>query len=244
MKPVITYENLRSFAYSNDKSIKGEIRGVCVDFFGLGGDSMFDADTDNGKGLADLGIINIIPYYNPWAWMNRQSVEYADEIIDVIYAHYDLPENTPLVYTGGSMGGLSALVFTKYSKRTPTACFASCPVCDLPFHYTERPDLPRTLYSAFGCYDAETLEDALVTASPLHLAKAGKMPDTKYVIFHSDADSCVNIHAHSEKLVAEMKRLGMDVDYHIIPGRDHCDLGTAGFLEWGRLIRSFYGYTE
>ena len=57
-------------------------------------------------------------------------------------------ENIPVVSTGGSMGGQSALVYCAYSKRTPVACVANCPVCDTVFHFTERPDLPRTLYSA------------------------------------------------------------------------------------------------
>lgn len=241
MEKIITYENLRSFAYSNDKSIKGEIKGVCVDFFGLGGDPMFDEDTENGADLAKLGIINIIPYYNPWAWMNPQAVAYTDEIVDVIYAHYNLPETTPIVYTGGSMGGLSCLVYTKYSKRTPTACMASCPVCDLPFHYTERPDLPRTLYSAFGRENTATLEDAMKLASPLHLAPT--MPKSvKYYDFHCDHDTAVNIHAHSDKFVAEMKKAGADIEYIIIPNRDHCSLDEEGYAKWCKILRSFYGY--
>ena len=48
------------------------------------------------------------------------------------------------------MGGLCALVWPRYTKRRVVAVAANCPVCDLPFHYTERPDLPRTLRAAFG----------------------------------------------------------------------------------------------
>ena len=111
-------------------------------------------------------------------------------------------------------------VFTSIFQDYPVACVANCPVCDLPYHYTERPDLPRTLYSAFGQYEG-TLEAALQSASPLHLA-AG-MPESAYYIFHCDQDSAVNKEMHSDKFV-EALRAYKPVTYHVINGRDHCDL--------------------
>ena len=196
---------------------------VVLFFHGGGFNSGSNAEEPfRGFGLAEKGIIYLIPYINPWNWMNRQAVEYTDELIDALFAHYYLPESTPVVSTGGSMGGLCSLVYTKYAKRTPVACVANCPVCDLLFHYTERPDLPRTLYSAYGTYAADTIEEAMATASPLHLADC--MPDVKYTIFHCDADQAVNIHSHSEKFVEDMKK-SHDIEYIVVPGRGHCDLG-------------------
>ena len=72
--------------------------------------------------------------------------------------------------------GKQYYVYTRYAAVTPVACVANCPVCDLPYHYTERPDLPRTLYSAFGDSDSETLGDAMKKASPYHLALKREMP--------------------------------------------------------------------
>lgn len=221
MKKIITYENLRNFTYSNDAQIKGEIRGIILNFMGLNGRDMFD-ELPRGNALAEKGIVYLIPYLNPWNWMNAQAVAYTDELIDALFEHYSLPENTPVVSTGGSMGGLCSLVYTKYAARTPVACVSNCPVCDLLFHYTERPDLPRTLVSAYGLYEADTLQEAMATASPLHLADC--MPKVKYTIFHCDADKAVNIHSHSEKFVEEMKK-EHDVEYIVVPGRGHCDLG-------------------
>jgi len=220
MEKLITYPAFRNFAYSNDRICVKPIRGIALSFFGLGGKEMYAEDTELGLFLAEKGIILIIPYTNPWSWMNRQAVAYVDELIDVIMAEYDLPEDIPIVSTGGSMGGQSALVYTAYAKRTPAACVANCPVCDLPYHFTERPDLPRTLYSAFGGYDC-SLEEALQSASPLHLAKAGKMPDVQYTIFHCTADMAVNKEKHSD---AFLKVLPFAVTYHPVPDRGHCDL--------------------
>ena len=221
MKKIMTHDTLRLFTYSNDTLIQGEIKGIILNFMGLGGATMFE-EQPRGNALAEKGIVYLIPYLNPWNWMNEQAVSFTDELIDVLFEHYNLPASTPVVSTGGSMGGLCSLVYTKYAARTPVACVANCPVCDLLYHYTERPDLPRTLLSAYGMYEADTLEEAMATASPLHLADC--MPDVKYTIFHCDADQAVNIHSHSEKFVEEMKK-AHDITYIVVPGRGHCDLG-------------------
>lgn len=232
MKKLITYENLRSYAYSNDKLICGDVRGIVLDFFGLGAQSMYGEDTDNGRFYAEHGIIFVVPYNNPWAWMNPQAIAYTDEIVSVLLDHYNLPESTPIVSTGGSMGGLSALVYTKYARITPVRCVANCPVCDLPYHFTERDDLPRTLYSAFWNEEGE-LNDILERFSPLHLADT--MPRISYKIFHCGSDNDVNIDCHSEKFVKAMKEASQDIEYRVVPGQDHCDL-TAD--EWEK-FRAF-----
>lgn len=231
---VINADNFRSFAYSSENIVSRPIKGVFVFFFGLGGMDIYKEDIGFGKVLASDGILCIVPYYNPWSWMNRQAVDFTDELLDAAFEKYDLSMDTPVVYAGGSMGGLSALVYTTYAKRVPAACVASCPVCDLPYHYTERPDLPRTLYSAFGTYPG-TLEDAMKTASPLHLID--KMPEsTKYTIFHCSDDHAVNIKKHSERFVEVLSR-HHDVTFHIVPGRDHCDLTEEAWVKFYDCVR-------
>ena len=219
MEKIITKENLRSFAYCNDQICRKPIKGIVVYFYGLGGQFLFDEDTEEGIRFAKEGILYLIPYQNPWAWMNRQTVELTDELLDVLFDAYDLPEQTPVVSTGKSMGGLSALVYTKYAKRTPVACVTNCPVCDLLFHFTERPDLPRTLYSAFHTYEG-TLEEALRSASPVHL----ELPlATEYTIFHCEADQAVNKQIHSDRLVDRLSQTHR-IRYYPVPERGHCDL--------------------
>lgn len=222
MKNVITYNNLYYFAYSNDKLCRQPIRGLVLDFFGLGTQVMYGEPTEKGREYAEKGIILLIPYNNPWAWMNQQAVKYTDDLTDILFQHYELPETLPIVSSGGSMGGLSALVYAVYAKRTPAACVVNCPVCDLPRHFTERPDLPRTLYSAFCSYETETLDDALKTASPCHLIT--QMPDIPYTVFHCDKDQDVSKSLHSDRFVAEMRNQHKNITYHAVPGRGHCEL--------------------
>jgi len=221
MEKIITIENLRNFAYCNNNICKKPIKGIAISFFGLGVDKMYFEDTAEGYRFGDDGILYVVPYQNPWCWQNEQNVAYTDEILDVLFKEYDLPEDLPIVSEGGSMGGLLALDYMIYSKRRPVACVANCPVCDLPYHYTERADLPRTLYSAFYHYSG-TLQDAMKTASPIDLVD--KMPtDAKYYIYHCEADEAVNKQKHSDRFVEKLAK-DHEVVYVTVPERGHCDL--------------------
>ena len=220
MKGIINYHNLTQFAYSNDKLCAHPIQGIVLSFAGLGWQEMYSEESKTGQYYAKHGIVYLVPYNNPWAWMNRQAVSYTDEIVDVIMSHYKLSQTIPMVSTGGSMGGQSALVYMLYAKHTPIACVANCPVCDVVYHYTERHDLPRTLYSACYSYDG-TLEEALRSVSPIHLSD--NMPDSSYYIFHCEEDKAVSKEKHSDLFVEQLSKHHM-VTYHIIPGRGHCDL--------------------
>lgn len=223
MERIITFQNLRSFAYCNNQICNKPIKGLVIFFYGLGGDSisMFDEDPQEGIQLAEDGILYVVPYQNPWAWQNKQNILFTDEIVDVLFKEYDLPDNFPIVSVGRSMGGLSALVYMVYAKRTPIACVANCPVCDLSYHYTERKDLPRTLYSAFYNYDCG-LQEALKTASPLDLVD--KMPITsEYYLYHCEEDKDVNKQKHSDRFVEKMQEKH-NIHYYTVANRGHCDL--------------------
>jgi len=221
MEKIITLENLSYFAYCNHKICKKPIKGIAISFFGLGGCMMFGEETEDGKKYAEKGILLLVPYQNPWAWMNRQTVDYTDELVDVLFDAYGLPRNTPIVSTGGSMGGLSAIVYTKYAKRQPVCCAANSPVCDLVTHYTERPDLPRTIYHAFSAYDC-SFEEAIKTASPVHLIN--DLPDIPYYVIHGTADTAVNKALHSDRFVKEMIKIGKDIVYDEVEEMRHCKL--------------------
>ena len=236
MEKKINYENLSYYAYSNDKILNGAPKGIVIDFYGLGCMAMYHSDTDAGKFFAENNVIFINPYTNPWGWMNKDEVRLADEIIDVIMDKYGLDEKTPLVSIGGSMGGLACIVYTKYAKHTPVGCVASCPVCDLPYHYTERVDLPRTIYSAFFSYDC-SFDEALKSCSPLHLAPT--LPEkTEYTIFHCEKDSAVNIDMHSNRFVEELSKY-RSVEYYTVPDRDHCDFDEETTKKYRNIALSY-----
>ena len=83
MKPVINADNLRYFAYCNGNACVRPVRGIAVEFKGLGNQEMIDGETERGLRFADQGLLYYVPYLNPWAWMNPQAVRQTDEILAV-----------------------------------------------------------------------------------------------------------------------------------------------------------------
>lgn len=222
MEKIIDKQNVRLFAYVNDGVCKLPIKGIVVDFFGLDNVSTFDNDTVAGEYYGERGIVYVTPYTNPWSWMNKQSVGLVDDIIDAVIDKLGLDNDIPIVLSGESMGGQSALTYCVYAKRTPIACVVNCPVCNVVYHYTERHDLPRTMFSAV--YNEQcSLEDALKSISPIHLID--KMPKIEYHIFHCLNDKAVNPSTHSAVFVDRMKKSGHSITYDTVPSRGHCDLG-------------------
>lgn len=224
MERIINSANIKRFAYVNDGVCALPVKGIVISFFGLNDVSMFHTDTVEGEFYGENGILYVVPYANPWAWMNRQTVDFVDEIIDVLISEFGLNDNIPIVSSGGSMGGQSALVYCVYAKRTPACCVVNCPVCDVVYHYTERDDIPRTMYSALGSYNG-SLENALKSISPLHLIE--KMPRIDYHIFHCDADKAVNIKKHSDRFFKSMCQAGHSISFDIEHDRGHCNLSYA-----------------
>lgn len=223
MRSPITYENLRTYAYSNDKQIRGDIRGIVIYFTGMGCDDRFDGTLEEGDWLAERNIAYLIPYGDPWAWMNRKQVHLADTVIDTLLDHYNLPGNTPIVSAGLSMGGHGSLLYPVHARHTPVACVANCPVCDLFYLPNEHPDAPSSFYSAF--YDEPgTMEEILTQHTPLHLAEAELLPRIPYTIFQCTEDALVHKANHADRLVALLTAHGYDIHYRLVPDRGHCDL--------------------
>ena len=217
-------EPLERFAYANFPAPGVPARGVVVDFMGLGNQWMSKPeDGPRGAAFAAAGAVYVVPYLDPWNWMNAGAVAATDRILDLVFGRAGLPADAPVVSTGGSMGGLCALVWPRNTRHRVAAVAANCPVCDLPFHYAERPDLPRTLRAAFGA--EPDFAAALRARSPLHLAP--ELPDVPHAVFHCTEDRLVDKAAHSDKFVAAMRALGRRVEYVEVPGRGHCDLDDA-----------------
>jgi pimeloyl-ACP methyl ester carboxylesterase len=213
----INSNNLSLFCGHNGENQPEEglhYKGIVLEFHGLG-DGEFPKELPRGTFYREHALLCIRPYDNPWSWMNPKAVETVDAILDGACEKYNLSEKVPVVSTGGSMGGLSALVFSCYSRHRIVACAADSPVCDLEFHFTERPDLPRTLYSAFSDWEE------LCSRSPVKLVK--RLPKIPYYIVHGTADTAVNPERHSDILVSEMEKYGYDVRYDRVPGMTHCN---------------------
>jgi dipeptidyl aminopeptidase/acylaminoacyl peptidase len=214
---VMSVEEMQQSAWIGEQFRAGETRAVIVNFHGLGGGGK------NGPGYeeqewGDSGGLVVFPYYGPWSWMNRSARAFVDRLISSVYQQYKLDSTVPLIITGGSMGGQASLLYTRYSSHRIAACFANFPVCDLAYHFTERPDLPATMRYAYRDYPG-TFAEALIEHSPLR--QVASMPAIPYLLIHGDKDQAVNKEKHSDRFVAEMRKLGRDIQYLEVPGMGH-----------------------
>lgn len=221
--PKITPEDIALFARTNEELLTDTPCAIVLIFHGLGGGGNMRCELGElSKKCAENKILTIHPYYGPWSWMNLSAIKFVDKIVECACEKYGLDINKiPIISTGGSMGGHSALNYAKYAKVTPKACFADCPVCDFAFHAYEREDLPRTVYLALCDYDMP-LEDAIKMHSAYHLAP--EMPDIPYYIAHGSQDSAVNKKIHSDRFVERMRQCGKNVTYIEIEGMEHCQM--------------------
>lgn len=208
---------IKEVAWVGADYVQGKIKGVILTFHGLGGGGKGGLGTEELEWAAQGGLV-VFPYYGPWAWMNRQARAMIDDLVDSLYLKHGLADTVPLICVGGSMGGQGSLLYTRYAKRPVRACYANCPVCDLAYHFHERPDLPPTVRHAMG-YPAD-MEPLLAEHSPL--AQVAAMTDIPYLIIHGGKDQAVNKQHHSDKLVAAMRARQLNVEYIGVPGMGHC----------------------
>ncbi len=217
----INIENIRQFAYTNHHLIKGEIRGIIFEFAGLYTQNYFtDTDPDGAVRFAKKGLLYVIPYYDPWAWMNKRCVAFCKLIYRVIAEGWGL-QDAPFAVSGASMGGMGAMIFAIESEITPIACITNCPVCDLNCHYFEHDDMPRTIYQA--SYEEGTdLQEGIAWSSPF--ARVDELPKIKYTLVQCMDDDDVHPCNHSEKMVPALEERGHDITYIKVPEGGHCGL--------------------
>ena len=161
MKEYINAETIRYYAKTNERFLR-RVKGVCLEFPGLGGgsclggtDDLGDYDTDFAVRAANAGVLLAYVYTGPWSWMNIGAVLIADAVVDAILEKYRLSD-VPVVVSGGSMGGLGALIYAASSRHAITACAAACPCCDALDRYDAADEFRKTFVSAVAGYDCPT----------------------------------------------------------------------------------------
>ena len=225
MEKLIRYPDLWKYAYSSEKLCRIPFRAVVVEFYGqLNSCEIIHEDPDTALYFAEHDILYVMPYTNPWSWMNRQAIAYTDEVLDVLYERFTIPSDLPMAVIGEFMGAQSALVYMAYGKRKASACAAICPPCELKTLFNDRKDIPRTLYNSLF-HEPGDLSKALQAASPLYLTD--KMSDSFYRIDQYDIDPELPRKKHADLFVSAMAESGHTVQYHICPGTGHCRLEPA-----------------
>lgn len=211
----INADNLELFCNTNLALMTSAPRGIVLEFPGLGGGSCLGGSMDMGpygggyaEELAGAGLVLAYVFPGPWSWMNKGAVRICDLVTDALRERCGLSPASPLIATGGSMGGLGALVYTADSRHKVTACAATCPGVDARAAMAALAALPRTFLSAVAAYDMP-FGAALASISPA--ARIGDMPpEASYLIMADCNDELFpfeELKEYAQKLKQRVKSL-------------------------------------
>lgn len=218
----ITPENIHHFCFMNLDTLVKPIKGIMVRFHGYNDNSLFKYSCPRDKMLGENGVLSIFPYYNLWGWMNDVTVAFADELIDVAIKMFDLPEDIPLVYSGGSMGGLGGIVYSKLAKRRPVACCVDSPVCEIYTDFEEQSgERKRSIFNAYYGMSGDIM-DILKEHSPLEMYMT--LPKIPYYFVGGSEDKGIVPSEHGAKLAKLMQEAGYDAKFTLVEGCGHCGL--------------------
>lgn len=216
---------LARFVNTNERLLNGgSVRGVVLEFPGLGGGSCLGGHMDNEvyetdctAVLAEHGILAVYCCLGPWSWMNRGAVRTTEAICAALTDRFGLGSGIPFVASGGSMGGTAALMWPLASGYRVTGCAAACPGIDLLNHYFSDQPHQRTLFSAVASYDCP-IEEGLKSLSPQY--RLDELADIPYYIVGDAEDECFPI-GTTDAFVARMRGRGLSVDYRRLEGARH-----------------------
>lgn len=218
----INQDNISDYAFVNTDALTLPVKAVCVDFHGYTDATMFSESNEKAKRLGEKGIAWVFPYYSVWAWMSRSSQEFNEQVLDAVYQKLQLPDTVPLIITGGSMGGLTALCYLVYGKRKAVACAANCPVTDMGVFFRDFDHARRAILSAH-ILDERPLETICDAYSPVKFVD--KLPHIPYLLVYGEKDTVITDRFMS-KFVEKMKAAGHDVTHILQKDMVHCAISS------------------
>ncbi len=216
----INKENLSDYAFLNTDTLKLPLKGICVCFHGYTDDTMFEKSNETAKFLGQKGIAWVFPYYSVWGWLGKNAMEFCEQVIDAVYDKLNAPDDIPFISTGGSMGGLTALMYCILGKRKVIRCAADCPVTDIYSIFEDVPNMRRAVYSAHIEKEG-SLEDILKSFSPVYRAK--DLPNIPYFLLFGGEDKLIT-EKHYPPIVKALEGCGHNFTVHLQQGMGHCEM--------------------
>lgn len=216
----INKDNLADFAFLNEDTLTLPLRGICVSFHGFTDATMFEKSSDQARILGESGIAWVFPYYSVWGWMSENSQEFNKQVIDAVYDKLQASDDIPLIISGGSMGGLTALNYLVRGKRRACACALNCPVTDMSEFYNSSIGSRRAILSAHIEKDCP-LDIIMRNFSPINFAD--KLPRIPYFLIFGERDTHF-IDYQLPPFEEKLKEYGHDYILTVHPEMEHCDI--------------------
>ena len=216
----IDRENLFDYAFLNEDTLQLPLRGICVCFHGYTDGTMYEKSPKEAEILGKAGIAWVFPYYSIWAWMSENSQAFNEQVLDAVYERLGAGDDVPLIISGGSMGGMTALNYLVTGKRRATACALNCPVSDLERIFADRRDFRRAIVSAH-IEKEEALPEVLKRYSPVCFSQ--KLPKIPYFVVYGEADTYF-AQTQMPPLSEQLKTQKLSHTLLLEEGMGHCDL--------------------
>ncbi len=207
---------------SNIDLINGEIKGITLYFTGLGHASQPMNDMVAAPICAESGILYILPFYNPWCWMNEKTVKYIDAIIDTAKELYNIKNDVPVGIYGGSMGGHNTFIYLTKSKHKIVAAATLCPCCNMEYEMSYSTNTIFRSYFESAIEDTDNFKAYMHENSPVNMAD--KLPKIPYLFAVGLKDTVLVPSMHSDLMIARMLENGHDVERIDYPEVAHCNL--------------------
>jgi len=218
----INADNLLDYAFVNEDALVYPLRGICICFHGYTDATMYESSNDFARALGERGIAWVFPYYSVWGWMSNNSQAFNEQVIDAAYERLGADESLPLIVSGGSMGGLTALNYLIYGKRRAKGCALNCPVTDLNKIFSDRRDFRRAILSAHIEKD-EPLDDVMERYSPICFAR--DLPHIPYFLAFGGSDVYF-CNTQMPPIIEQLKRCQLQYTLLTVPEMKHCDLDS------------------
>lgn len=218
----ITEDNIFDYSFINLDVLEKPVKAVCVELHGFTDATMYDKSPEKARVLGEQGIAWVFPYYSVWAWMSKSSLQYIEQVLDAVYKNLELDDSVPLIITGGSMGGLTAICYQIYGKRKVVACAANCPVTDMELFFKRSVRSRRAILSAHILEEAP-LEKIMFQYSPIHLIE--KLPRIPYLFVFGGKDGSVT-RDYWDVFLQKMNGYGHCVMQIIHDDMEHCDIDS------------------
>ena len=215
-------------AATNYAEIPGEIRGIILRFHGLGHKVNLATDMICGPLCAKHGVLYLYPFYNPWSWMNKKTVDFIDALLDIVIETYHLKKDIPIGIFGSSMGGYSALTYPLHSKYKFSCIDLNCPCCNMEYELFEHKQTSLTRsYFESAMADCEDFSAYIRKNSPLN--RIADLPKIPYRFAIGLQDQTLLPEKHGLLMASKMEAVGFNITVMRYSEVGHCNLGADGF---------------
>ncbi len=215
-------ERFNKLCLSNIDLIKGEIKGIALYFTGLGHATQPANDMVAAPVCAENGILYILPFYNPWCWMNKKTVEYVDTLVETAMELFGIPKDAPVGIYGGSMGGHNTFHYAIKSKHRIVAADVLCPCCNMEYEMAYSTNTLFRSYFEAALEDTDDFEKYIHENSPVNMVE--KLPKIPYRFVVGLKDLVLVPSQHSDLMIARMLESGHEVERIDFPEVAHCNL--------------------